>query len=61
VLLGLSGLYKSFGQGAARLGLPAGGARGVRRFGEGTLDYPLAGVGACLLALALALLPWILR
>jgi hypothetical protein len=28
VLLGLSGLFMSFGQGAARLGLPAGGAGG---------------------------------
>jgi hypothetical protein len=61
VLLGLSGLFKSFGQGAARLGGPAGGAGGVRRFGEGTRDFPLAGVGVCLLALALTILPWILH
>ena len=77
VLLGLAGLFTSFRQGAvtpglgllvtslrqggAALGLPTGGAPGVRRFGEGALDYPLAGVGACLLALALAVLPWLNR
>ena len=77
VLLGVGAVFTTFRQGAATLGLglrfsslrhggpalglPAGGAGGVRRFGEGTLDYPLAGVGACLLALTLALLPWVLR
>ncbi len=60
VLLGLGGLVVSFRQGGAGFGLPAGGAGGVRRFGAGTLDYPLAGVVACLLALALVLLPWLI-
>ena len=58
--LGLSLRFGSLRHGGAALGVPAGGAGGVRRFGEGTLDYPLAGVGACLLALALAVLPWLI-
>jgi hypothetical protein len=61
VLLGLGGLFTSLGRGAVTLGLPFGGIRRPRRFGEGALDYPLAGVGACLLALTLALLPWLNR
>jgi hypothetical protein len=61
MLLGLGGLFTAFGHGTAALGLPAGGARGARRFGEGPLDYPLAGIGACVLALALAILPWFLH
>jgi hypothetical protein len=32
-----------------------------RRFGERGLDYPLAGIGMCLLALTLALLPFLFR
>jgi hypothetical protein len=60
VLLGVGAVFTSFRQGTAALGLPAGGARGGRHFGQGALDYPLAGVGACLLALALAVLPWLI-
>ncbi len=61
VLLGVGAVFASFRQGGAALGHPAGGARGLRHFGEGALDYPLAGIGTCLLALALAVLPWLIR
>jgi hypothetical protein len=58
-LLGVVGLFKSFGRGAAALGPGAGAARRNRHFGDSPRDYPLAGIGVCLLALALALLPWL--
>jgi hypothetical protein len=61
VLLGLAGLFTSFGRGAAALGPRAGSAGGAGHFGDGARDYPLAGVGVCLLALTLALLPWLGR
>jgi hypothetical protein len=54
LLVGLWGLVIAcLGGGSA----PPGGLRS-RRFGERGYDYPLAGIGMCLLALALALLPF---
>ena len=55
LLVGLGGLVcASTGSGAA----PAGERR-PQRFGERGRDYPLAGIGMCLLALTLALLPFL--
>ena len=40
---------------------PAEGAAKSPRFGERDRDYPLAGIAACVLALILALLPFLFR
>jgi hypothetical protein len=57
LLIGFCGLVSAcLGGGSA----PAGGIRS-RRFGERGPDYPLAGIGMCLLALTLALLPFLFR
>jgi hypothetical protein len=55
--VGLCGLVSAcLGGGSA----PPGGLRS-RCFGERGQDYPLAGIGMCLLALTLALLPFLFR
>jgi len=57
LLVGLCGLVRALlGSGSA----PPSASR-WRRFGDRGYDYPLAGIGMCLLALALALLPFLLR
>jgi hypothetical protein len=57
LLVGLCGLVCAFlGSGSS----PRSASRS-RRFGERGHDYPLAGIGMCLLALALALLPFLFR
>jgi hypothetical protein len=58
LLLGLGGLFGAH-DGPGAYALAEGGES--RRFGQRARDYPLAGAGACLLALALALLPLLFR
>jgi hypothetical protein len=58
LLLGLAGLLAAQVKGTGSYPL-AGGAALAPRFGGRARDYPLAGVGVCLLALALALLPFL--
>jgi hypothetical protein len=55
LLLALGGLLGALARGARAV--PGGGAGGPAGFGARGWDYPLAGLAACLLALALALLP----
>jgi hypothetical protein len=58
LLLGLYALAVAWLAGTPVTGGPLAGGGGVaRRLGERSVGYPLAGVGACALALALALLP----
>jgi hypothetical protein len=60
LLVGLWGLGASLAPGgAARGGSGAGGAAPVAGFLKPARDFPLAGIAACLLALVLALLPWL--
>jgi hypothetical protein len=62
LLLGLGGLYGAVVQGSSVPAPASAGRHGTpRRFGERSWDYPLAGLGGCLLALALALLPFLFR
>jgi hypothetical protein len=56
LLLSLAGLVSAPRGGTGNYSL-AGAAGGARAFGARARDYPLAGVGVCLLALALALWP----
>jgi hypothetical protein len=60
LLVGLWGLFRAFLDGSqAGSTFVAGGAGLFRRFGQRQQDFPLAGNAACLLALALALLPFL--
>jgi hypothetical protein len=60
LMLGLAGLVGALQNGeSASVPLPAGGAGVARRFGTRAVDFPLAGVVACALALVLALLPFL--
>ena len=62
VALGLAGLLAALAGGrGAPAGPPAGVAGWPRRFGARAWEIPLAGLAACLLALALALLPTLTR
>jgi hypothetical protein len=54
LLLGLAGLVHARRGGIGNSALGLG-----HRFGTRARDYPLAGIGVCLLALALALLPFL--
>jgi hypothetical protein len=61
VILGTGGLlYARFHGGESLPPQLAGGAGIWGRFGSRVIDYPLAGVVACLFALALALLPYVM-
>jgi hypothetical protein len=58
LLLALGGLLRSWTDGDEALSQShAGGGKIWGNFGTRARDYPLAGVGACVLALTLALLP----
>jgi len=62
LLVGLCGLFDALRRGAPpppRLPL-AGGAGVARGFGARAIDFPLAGIGVCATALALALLPFLI-
>jgi hypothetical protein len=62
LLLGLGGLVGQQWGGVRGAGRPeAGGARVAFGLGVRPLNYPLAGVAACLAALALALAPLLFR
>jgi hypothetical protein len=58
LLVGVAGLFGALTDGGAA---PAQLLRGTRRFGTRAPDYPLAGIVACLVVLALALLPFLLH
>jgi hypothetical protein len=57
LLVGLYGLVTAYLGGGNAVPRDSG----PRRFGERGHDYPLAGIGMCLLALILALLPFLFR
>jgi hypothetical protein len=62
LLLGLGGLLRSWADGDKALSQShAGGGKIWGNFGTRARHYPLAGVGACVLALTLALLPSLLH
>ncbi len=62
LLLALGGLLRTWTDGDEALSLShAGGTKFWGSFGARARDYPLAGVGACVLALMLALLPSLFR
>jgi hypothetical protein len=62
LLLGGWGLLKARHEGAGRPGgAPAGGAQVWYGFGARAVDFPLAGMAACLLALVLGLWPLLSR
>src|SRR5262245_12232540 len=59
LLVGLCGLFGALRRGAPPPPLPLAGGAGVAHgFGARAIDFPLAGVGVCAAALALALLPF---
>jgi hypothetical protein len=60
--LGLWGLGCAVARGSGALSHASASHAGLaRRFGDPAWGYPLAGIGACLLALVLALLPMLMR
>ena len=61
LLLGLGGLLAALAGGAGAPRSAPGGAATLGHFGARGRDYPLAGVAACLLALVLGLLPFLIH
>lgn len=62
LLLGLAGLYRSWTDSDPLPPQVAAGGVGIwSGFGTRTRDYPLAGIAACFLALALALVPTLVK
>jgi hypothetical protein len=61
LLVGLCGLFGALRRGAPPPPLPLAGGAGVAHgFGARAIDFPLAGIGVCAAALALALLPFLI-